>query len=195
MFQGDGLGLLRANIGIGLGLVTARRIPFNILIEAHDIPGGGIDLVVILLIAGEKLHIIHPEAVLIVQVGIDNRSIRGGQACVLQSDGFGLLRTNIGTGLRHRVGTGHVPFNIIIEAENSAGRCVDFVVVLLVPKQKFHIVFHPAVVIVLLGEDPGHLGSIHPSVIQGNLLRFGLADIGRLLEMGNRLMGGGVHRH
>ena len=59
VFQGDGLGLLRANIGIGLGLVTARRIPFNILIEAHDIPGGGIDLVVILLIAGEKLHIIH----------------------------------------------------------------------------------------------------------------------------------------
>ena len=50
-------------------------------------------------------------------------------------------------------------------------------------------------VVVLLDKDPGHLGGIRTGVVQGELLRLGLADIRRLLELGNRLMGRSVHRH
>ena len=108
---------------------------------------------------------------------MEEHCVGGGNSRVVQSDGLGFLRTDVGAGLGAAGGGGGVPFNVKVIADNGSGLGVDLVVVLLVPAPEIHVVHGPAVVILKLAAHEGGLRGGDAGVAQGDLFGLGLADI------------------
>ena len=94
---------------------------------------------------------------------------------MVQSDHLGLFGADIAASLGRGPNT-HVPFNIIVKTQDVSTGCVDLVIILLVAREEFHVIFYTSMVMVQLDMDPGELGCLYPGVVKGDFFRPGFPD-------------------
>ena len=168
--------------GLLLGDVVAALVAggggvvLRVEVVAQHGAGGGVDLVVVLLIAAVELHVIHPAAVVPVQLGQDEGDLVAGQAGVREGDLLGPALADETFGAAAGGGD-HIVLDVEVIAPDGTGLGVDLIVVLGVAAVELHLVHRAAVLPVQVGAEEGGLRGGEAGVLEGDLLGLGLADV------------------
>ena len=101
MLERDLLGLGRGDGGLGGSAGVPQVVDgviLQVVVHAEDGAGSGVDVVIILGVAGVELHLVDHAPVVEVQAGLEEDGLGGGDAGVGKGDLLGLVSGDIGGG-------------------------------------------------------------------------------------------------